>query len=518
MSRVLTNKTGLSFAIETSTPGVLSGSPTWFKLEPNAINELGAKIKTVPRRPISRTRQLKKGTTVDLDSAVSYDCDLTMDVATKEFEGLVFAEFVNANLYFFAPVASGTGWTIPGATTSQAAKLQWNNAGAGAKSLVFAAGYAIAANNGLKVLTADTGLAATTITVSGNSVETPPTNAFVTIAGVRAITGDLKIDVGTPVSGQATITAGQNGVVAANQVDFTTLGITKGQFVHVGGLAAGQQFSAGLGFARVIGMTAGPGSTLVLDKLDARLVTDNGAGDTVDILFGRFLRDVSNDQNVDDSRYIERTKTFELAEPDLGSPGVDGYEYPFANYLNELTLDMPETNKITAKLGYLGFDTPVPTGSRKTNASTAISPIGTTAFNTTSSFVNLRTDGLSSTNTFFKSLTLKITNNLSPDKILSVLGAAVMDVGQFICELTATMIYADSSVPTHIRANDTQTFDFMLKNGDGGIAFDFPSVTFGDGAKSFPLDKSVKIAVTFMPFGDATLGNSIGISLFPVLP
>lgn len=509
MSRVLTNTLGLSFAIETS-PGVLPGSPSCFKLEPNTISELGAKIKTVVRRPISRSRQLKKGTVVDLDSSVQYESDLTMDVATKEFESLVFAEFVNANLYFFAANATSSGYTIPAATSSQAAKLQWNNAGAGSKSLVFAAGYLTAGNNGLKVLTADTAGGGTTITVAGNSNETAPTNAFVTIAGIRAATSDLTVNV---TGGVVTLTSAGG----ANGIDFTTIGVTKGQFIHIGGLTGTNQFASGFGVVRITAITA---TVLTCDKLQtgSTLVTDSGSGKAIDLLFGRFLRDVSNDQNVDDSRYIERTKTFELAQPNLGGAGVDGYEYPNANYLNTMTLDLPETNKVTCKFEYLGFDTPNPTTSRKTGFSTAASPIGTTAYNTVSSFVNLRTDGVSAANTFFKSLSLKITNNLSPDKILALLGAAVMDVGQFIVELNAEMILADIGVATHIRSNDTLTFDFMLKNQDGGIAFDFPSLTFGDGAKNLEVDKSVKIAILFSPFGDANLGNSMGISLFPVLP
>ncbi len=519
MSRVPTNAVSLSHAVElAATPGILPGSPSWLRDEPNTISDIGSKIKSVVRRPLSRSRQLKKGIPVDLDSPLSFEEDLTMNFAVKHFEGFVYAEYVNNNLFFPQSDAGATGFTVPPLSAASAGKLQWKNSGAGAKSLIFSAGYTIAANNGLKVLTGDPVTTDVLIPVAGNSTETAPAKSFVVIAGIRAITGDLKIDVGTPTAGKATITAGQNGVASANQVDFTTLGLTVGQLVHVGGLTAGQQFSAGVGFGRVVSMTAGPTSTLVLDKISTGLVTDPGTGDTVDILFSRFLRNVASDQAVDDSRYLERTLTFELATPNLGGVGVDGYQYPNGNYYDVLEINAPETDKITCKASFVGFDTPVPTGTRKTNAANAIAPIGTTAYNTSSSYVHLRTDGVSAANTLFKSWRLSIKNNASPEKVHAVFGAAAMDIGQFEVSLDAEMIFADAGVLTAIRNNTTLTFDFLLKNGDGGIAVDFPALTFGDGGLNLPLDKSVRISVKFNPFADDTIDTSIGISLFPVLP
>lgn len=515
MSRVQTNKCSLAFAVETSTPGTLGGSPTWFKTEPNNISDLGAKITTVARRPISRSRQLKQGTVVDLDSAVAFEADLTLDAASKYLEDFVFAEYANQNLYFFAPAAGASGFTIPSTTANQAAKGQFTSGGP--ISLFFVRGYTNAGNNGLKALTSDLGSGVTILPITGLTTETPPTNAVVEYCGIRTAVADVAITVS---AGAVTLTSGGG---AGTHVDFTTLGIKPGQFIHVGGLTATNQMPTGsIGFFRVLTVAA---ATITGDKVFSQtgtsLTTDpntSGGGKAVDLLFGRYLRDVPNDQNADDTRYLERTKTFEAAYPDLGGAGVDGYEYANANYGNELTLDVSETNKVTLKLGYLGFDTPVPTGVRKTNAASAIAPIGTVAFNSSSSFVNLRTDALAAANALFKTISLKITNNLAPDKILGILGAAVMDVGQFICELAAELIFADVSLPTAIRNNSRQTMDFMFKNSDGGIVIDLPSVTIGDGGKTFPVDKAVKISAKFNPFGDATLNTSLGISLFPVLP
>lgn len=514
MARVATNTVSVAHAIEVAaTPGILAGSPVWFRDEPNQIDEFGAKIKTVVRRPISRSRQLQKGTIVDLDSSVAITSDLTMDFISKHLEGVVYAEYVNSNLYFPGSNASSSGYTISAATASQAGKIQWSSTGP--KTLVFGFGYVKAANNGLKVLTADTATSGTLLAVSGTSLETAPSNAVVAVCGVRPKIGDLAIVVS---GGVATLTSGNNGVSGGDILDFTTLGLTVGQFIHVGGTTSATQFSSGLGFFRITSIAAG---TLVGDKVSTLLVTDTGAGasEQVDLLFGRFLRNVSNDVNSDDNRYLERTLTFELATPNLAGVGVDGYQYATGNYYNTLELNFPETDKVTAKVSFLGFDTAVPTGTRQTNAATPVAPIGTTAFNTTSSYIaNLRTSGIAASGTLFKNWKMTIQNSASPEKVQATLGAAAMDIGQFVINMSAELIFADPGVPTNIRNNATLTFDFMMKNGDGGFAFDFPSLTFGDGQQSFLLDKSVRINVTFNPFADATINTSIGISLFPVLP
>src|SRR5258707_12005770 len=102
MARVLTNNCSLSVAIESSI-GVLPGSPTWFLLEPNGISTYGATIKTVPRSPISKLRQRRKGTIVDLDSSVEFEHDTTKEAMILFSEGFVFATYTTQ-----VAIASGT--------------------------------------------------------------------------------------------------------------------------------------------------------------------------------------------------------------------------------------------------------------------------------------------------------------------------------------------------------------------------------------------------------------------------
>lgn len=508
MARVLTNNISLRSALESSI-GTLPGSPSWRIHEPNTVSAFGAKLKAVERSPISSKRQRRKGTIVDLDSMVSYESDLTMSALYDHVEGFFFANAVNSEMVIASTdVANATSeYTVAALTSTQGGKLQWESGGYA--SLLWARGFSNADNNGLKVLAADAASTDTVIEVTDTLVdETPPANAELELCGVRAKTGDLAITV---TSGVATLINGANSVTSA--LDFTTLGLTVGQFIHVGGLTTATQFSAGAGYGRITSIAA---DTIVLDKLSSTLATDPGTGDTVDLLFGQFVRNVANTH----SDYVELMYQFELAYPDLGGAGTDYYEYALANFCDTMGFDIPLTDKAGVKFGFVGTDTETPSATRKTNASSALEPVQTSAFNTSADVARLRLADIDDTGltTDFKSLKIDITNAVSPEKTIGTLGATYVNFGNFGVTITATCIFGNAALVTRLRENTTVSFDFMLKNGDGAFLFDIPSLTLGDGSRNFPVNETVTITLSGTAFEDDNLGVSASMSLFPVVP
>lgn len=505
MSRVLTNNMGLSYAIE-SAIGVLPGSPIWHVLEPNTIGTYGATITTVARSPISRNRQRRKGTVTDLDSAVDWEGDLTLNHITDFAEGFVFAVAVNQDLNFVGGDGTATGYTVASLITAQVDKLHFN--ATGNTSLIFARGYAVAANNGLNPLDSQPVATDTELTTANAVTETAPINASVDIAGIRAETGDLDIAI---ASGVATITSGNGG--AAENIDFTTLGLTAGQFIHVGGLLVANQFSAGAGYGRVLSIAAG---VLTLDKLDATLVADPGTGDTVDLLFGRFIRNVPTDS----AEFLERSFQYELSFADLEAVGVDRYEYAKGNFVDTLALNIPLADKATISVGTIGTDAEPPTTTRATNAAVPLEPARSGAFNTTSDCTRLRIAEIDESGIYtdFKSLTVTFANNVSPEKILCNLGAKFMNFGNFEVSIEAQLIFSDYRVASAVRENRTVSMDFGLKNDDGALFIDIPAMTLGGGDREFPVNETVLINTTGEAFADPTLNTSIGLSLFPIVP
>lgn len=486
MARVLTNNSTLQYAVEQSL-GVLPGSPSWYLLEPNSINTYGATITTVARSPISKNRQERKGTITDLDSSVEFEADLTFSHFIDFIEGFLFANFQGTTP--FVPTAvTATGYTVAsgGALTQD--------------TLIYARGFNTSANNGLKAVGA--GSTATEIKTSGLTAEaSPPTNVEVAIAGVRGATGDIQID--------------SNGDIISTTLDFTTLGLTVGQSIHVGGADTVTQFAtaANTGYVR---LTAIATNKLTIDKRGSTFVTDTGTGKTIDLLFGRFLKNVATD----DVDYVEKSFQFELTYTNLDNPSGDKYEYAEGNYCNQVSFNIPITDKATATFGFIGTDTPEPTTTRATNASTAISPNRTTALNTSADMPRLRIQQLDETGitTDFKSLTMTLNNNASPEKVLANLGAKYINTGNFQVSLEAQLLFTDSAVASAVRNNTTVMMDFVLKNDDGGILVDIPAMTLGGGAREFPVNETVLINTTGNAFADPTLNTSIGISLFPYLP
>lgn len=521
MSRVLTNNVSLRYAIE-SAIGVLPGSPKWRLLEPNNITQYGAEIETVARRPISTIRGRKKGTVVNLTSGVGWEADMTMAAFDDFAEGFVYAEMANVEfdlthekLKGSALNATATGYALGAALstftngTLLAGKAVF--AAAGATTLIYARGYALAANNGLKPLTADLAAASTEVQVAGLSVETAPANATVEIAGLR--TDDLTLTIS---GSTATLVSG------GDITDWATYGLRAGQFIHIGSSGAGgvvqNAYSSNtvFGYARISSIS---GATLNLDKLDANLTGGPHGPATIDVMFGRFLRNVAVEADADDTRYLERSFHFEAAYPDLEGAGSDAYEYAIGNFANELVINLALADKATATWGMAGTNTEVITTSRKTGASAALAPTRVTAINTSSDIAAISTDVVSSvSDVCFKDLTITIANNVSPEQCLGELGATYMNAGLFQVDLEGQMLFTRKEIVNAIRNNQTVTFLAILKNEDGAVAIDLPSLTLGGGDREFPVDESVLVNISGQTFTSPTLGYDIGISLFSSVP
>ena len=527
MARVNTNNTSLRYAIESST-GVLPASPAWRIAEFNSIGAYGATITTTVRRPISQDRGRKKGTVTDLESTAEFETDLTVDALTDFAEGFVFAEYANKEFDLKAssgtvppPAASSSVYTIDAATALLAGKIQFT--ASQYATLVFAKGYTNAGNNGLKPITADTAAAGTAITVgSGLTVETPPTNASLQIAGVRVLNDE---DLTFTISGStATLVSGE---AISN---WATLGLRAGMFIHIGGVntttgvvqnGLGTDGTECYGYARI---TSVSGATLNLDKLSTTLTPGVGpffgpTSASQDVLFGRFLRNVAVTADTDDSRYLERTYQMEVSYPDLGGAGTDEYEYSIGNSVNEMSLSVPLSDKAMINYGFIGTNTDDITGTRKTNASSAVSPLRTVAFNTSSDVASLTTDVISSaSDVCFKSLTLTLTNNVSVEKCLGTLGARFVNSGLFEVNLEGQMLFTNKAITDAIKNNTTVTFLAILRNQDGAIAFDMPELTLSGGGREFPVDQSVLVNTTGSSFTSNTYGYDVGISIFSVTP
>jgi len=500
MARIRTNEVSIAYAIEASL-ATLPAQPVWILVEPNGISAFGADISKTPRDPISANRQRRKGTTTDLDSSAEFDADITMDHVEDFGEGFCFSNATGTKVY-----AGSNRQSLVSVATGNEYQHDALSATIPAGRLVFAKGFTTAGNNGLGVV--DTGGSTTATPIVGSALtdETPAetTGASLEVAGVRGAAGDITWTQSTSTIGSTTL-------------DFTTLGLTPGQFIHLGGEATLNKFAEGSAFMRIVSISA---NAIVVDKIqdiDSGALS-SGDGTTgsqeIDILFGRFIRNVETT----DSEFLERTFQFQFTAPNGGGVGVDQYEYSKGNLCNTAAFELPLTDKATVTFGFIGTDTDVPTTTAATNGTSVVQPVQTAAFNTTSGLASLRLTGTSDLGACFKSLTMTLNNNISPEKCLGTLGATFMNFGNFEVDIEAELVFTEGALITAIRNNETVTFDTILVNDDGGFAVDIPSLDLGGGGRTFPRNESVLVSTTGEAFADATLNTSIGIATFPYLP
>lgn len=498
--RVITNGMSLSVAREASL-GVLPVAPQWFELEPNSINTFGPTIAKTARTPISKARARRKGTVTDLDSAVEIEADLTLFHARLFAENFLFARAVGGDSYI-TTAATNAAYTVPAVSAAQAGRLIYN--AAGAKTLLHANGFDTDANNGLKVLGAAVVAGAVALPVAGLVAEAPAADilAEVSIAGVRGAAGDLSLNAA--------------GHLVSVALDFTTLGLTQGQVIHVGGIDALHQFANpdNIGFARVAGVGQ---HLLLLEKRDQVFAAEAGGGVAIDILFGQFVRNV----DVDHPDFLQPSVQFELRSPGLMDGGAAGHEYAIGNWADALSIAIPLTGKATITLGFVGQNTTDPSLARATNAAVAKVGQQVGAFGTSSDIARLRMqdvdeEGLT---TDFKSATFTLTNSVAGEKVVGHLGPKYLNAGDIEADLENQMLFTSPDVLHGIRCNKTYGFDTALRNGDGGLVLDLPTGTLAGGGREYPANQSVLINTTFAAHQeDDGPGFTCGFSFFPVLP
>ena len=220
MSQVQVEGVGTAVVEESEFGATTPPTTGWSNLDVNSLSGVGSQMKKTPRDPISKNLQLRKGMLTGMDSGISFEHDVTKDLLDV-FGGAIYRcapkhSGGTAQSLFRPTAVTATGYTVPAAGDLQQ------------RTLVFARGFANAANNGLKLVAAAS--TTTEIKTSGLVVESsPPAGATVEVAGFRFVAGD------------AVMTAAGNITVSA--ANFTTMGLNVEQWVVVGGRQDNALFS-----------------------------------------------------------------------------------------------------------------------------------------------------------------------------------------------------------------------------------------------------------------------------------
>lgn len=498
INKIDSNVTGLRFAEETSLE-VLPGSPIWYPLEPNGYKDFGSDIKTIARSPINPSRQRKKGVVTDLDASGGFSQDMTQTNLTRLMQGFFFANIreKTTTLPMNGTAVPLTGIVASTKTYSAASGLGSFLAG----SLVKATGFTNSANNGLKKVASKT--STTVVVVETCADETPSATATLETVGFQFASGD--------------VTFTMNGdLVRLNSaaITMTTLGLIAGEWIYVGGDTAIMTPALNSGFARVSSIAAG---YIEFDKTSWEGSADTASGKTVQIFFGSVIRNESDPALIVKKSYnIERT---------LGSDanGVMS-EYLVGAVANELTINIPQADKVTVDLSFVAVDNEQRNGTTGVKGGTRPSLTESDSFNTTSDFSRIKLATVSATDSspvalfaFATELSITVKNNVSPDKAIAVLGAFDITAGTFEIDGKLTAYFADIDAVAAVRNNTDITIDLVMVKENAGILLDIPLLSLGDGRLNVEKDKPIMLPLNLMG-AESSFGHSMLYQNFPYLP
>lgn len=512
MSQVLTEGVNLAVVVESTLGAATPPTTGWFNQQPNSLGTLGPQMKKIPRDPISKNRMKQKGLLVDMDSSVSWEADVTKDLVDMFLSGM-FMSTVKHNggtgVSLFRPTAVVDGAGSDDSYTVAASAPQV------AGLLIYARGFANAANNGLKL---------TTVSALGTSIEVA-TGSLVAETGVTVppLPGNQTVDIVGVQAQAGDVTINASGNLTSTLLDFTTLGLNVGQWIYLptqgeatamGDIKYASDNILYTGFARIVAIAAG---LLTLERRSWTVgAADTNADNLIRIFFGRWCRNVS----IDHADFVKPSYAFEVMYPNLGGVGTHEYEYPLGNHVDEWTWNLSLTDKATVSMMFTGTTCADPTAARVTGPSAALNAATNLGVSTATDLMRMRISNVDETGitTDFQNIKISFNNNVDPEKQLGTLGAVLLNVGKFEVGIEADCIFTSDSVVKAVRDNRTCSMDVALRNGDFGMLIDVDSMTLDSTDRKFETNKSVKVAAKATGFQGLTSGFESGITVFPYLP
>ena len=501
------NATGLRIAEEASMK-VLPGSPIWLGLEPNSYSEFGGQVTNVARNPINDGRQNKKGVLTDLDASGGINSDLTQANLQEVLQGHFYADLrlKGEELVTAVDVDTSNPDEYQVAAT----------AGFQVDDLILGSNFVEAVNNALNVVTA---------IVTDTSVEVldgqltdeagPPADAQITVVGHQFQSAEVDVDVTNPLP----------RIVRASGVkDFTDFGVIPGEWMFVGGDGAAEDFvnAENNGWKRVRAVAA---TYIEFDKSDITMTTETGTGLTIRLFFGRVLKNEVGSLIVRRSWQLERT----LGAPDDALPAEIQAEYIEGARGNEATFNIPQTDKVTVDLTWMGVDNTTIDGATSLKSGARPDIEEADAFNTSSDFSRINLSQVIAGNeaptplfVFAQDLSITINNNLNVNKAVGTLGGFNITLGQFEVGGSITAYFADVASIDAVRSNLDITIDVCMAKQNSGIAIDLPLITLGDGRPEVAQDQPITLPLTMAAATgakiDSTLNHTLLMVFFDYLP
>lgn len=512
-NKIDSNATSMRIAEESSLK-TLPGTPVWIPIEPNSYSDFGGSVTTVARNPINADRKRKKGVTTDLDASGGFNIDLTQANMQDLLQGFFFADLrrkgeckngIGLTTITISVAETNSRFTRVGGSVDLSAQFSVGD-------LVFSAGFANSANNGLFKVSAVTTTTLDVILADGTEGavtlvdESATSSGSLVQVGIEGDQGDIDVD-----------TTGDRPALTSTFLDFTDLGLIEGEFIFVGGDQTATKFgtAANNGFARVRSIAA---NRLEFDKTQNTMATEANTTSLVQLFFGRLLKDETGSSIVRRSYNLER----QLSKADDGDT-YNQCEYVVGAIPNELTINVPTADKVNLDLTYVGMDHETKDGDTGPKSGTRPTLVEADAFNTSSDFKRIKMfvhdesdANPSALFAFASDITVTINNNVTPNKAIGTLGAFDATAGMFEVGGSMTAYFADVAALDAVRNNSDVTMDIHLAKNNAGISIDLPLITLGDGRLAVEQDQPVNIPLSNEAVSGASIDTDMNHTLMMV--
>lgn len=480
------NRTAVGIVEEAlATPGTTPATPAFENLRFKS-STFAYSAKSTTSNEIRADRQVPDLIRVGFEAGGDLPLEVSQGSVDTLIRGLLMSEWL------FMPVRDNKSGTIITAVSATAYTV---NAAAGGASqvsqgafvlgqLVRGTGFTNAGNN--RIVRAAAGTSGTSIVITAGVVEgAPPATARLKTVGFQGASGD--------------ITATATGL-ASTALDFTTLGLRVGQWIKVGGTAAGERYAtaANNDWCRIQGpITA---TVLPLDNRPTGWAVDAGAAKTISCYVGDLLRNGTT----------ERSYTIELQYQDITVPE---YEYYRGMVVGALELDAAAQAILEGTFTFMGM-TAQNTTTRFAGSTDVAAPTNS-VMNTSSSVGRVSVGGAAVIGpNFVMGLKLNVNNTLRRQNALGQLGSIGIGLGRVQVTGSMDLYYGNNAILTQIRNNTATSYSVLFSdpNGNAGYYLDIPQLKFSNGNPTIPgVDTDRMISAPFQGVIHPTLLYTIQI-------
>jgi hypothetical protein len=328
--------------------------------------------------------------------------------------------------------------------------------------LIRNSGFSTPANNGTFRVTAGSATVPSVGAGLLSAEAVPPGTARVKVVGFEGVAGDIT----TTATG-----------LASTALDFTTLGLTVGKAIKVGGALASQKFttSANNAWARIIAITA---TSLTLDNLPSGWAIDAGAGKTIRVWFG----DTIKNGVTANSLSIERGFMGQIVPSYIINTGMQA---------DTMQMTIASKDKIKGSVDFKGMGG----GSGTVTVDASPDPETTTpVFASNPNFQRLSEGGSTvSGPNWVQAVDFTINNNQRMIEDIGSVSPVEITPGECLVTGKSDFIFGDQTILQKFY-NGTPTSIFMsMAKASRGMVFQFPRVTYRGGTNPSATGKNTDI-------------------------